>query len=87
MIDTSEKENHWKCPRCEEQVLYQNIRVCPKCEWSQEIEDLESENANLKTQVAGMQEALIWCGGSSDFSYPDGKARQGWEKIVVPFLP
>ena len=30
-------------------------------------------------------EALQWCSGSNDFQ-PDGQARVGWEKIVVPLI-
>ena len=29
--------------------------------------------------------ALQWCGGSSDFNV-GGKARRGWDKIVVPLI-
>ncbi len=29
--------------------------------------------------------ALAWCSASDDF-HPDGKAREGWEKIVKPLL-
>jgi hypothetical protein len=35
--------------------------------------------------VERYREALIWCSGSDDFS-PGGKAREGWEKMVLPLL-
>lgn len=31
------------------------------------------------------REALVWCSGSVDFG-PDGKAREGYDKIVRPLL-
>jgi hypothetical protein len=43
------------------------------------IGQIQEENEKLK-------EALIWCSGSEDFQYPEGKAREGWEKIVKPLL-
>lgn len=30
-------------------------------------------------------EALQWCGGSDDFQL-EGKARVGWEKMVLPLI-
>jgi len=30
-------------------------------------------------------DALRWCGGSADFQI-DGKARRGWNKIVIPLI-
>ena len=30
-------------------------------------------------------EALQWCGGSADFQI-EGKARKGWESIVIPLI-
>lgn len=40
----------------------------------------------VKEEIEKYKEALIWCSGSEDFQYPDGKARVGWEKIVQPLL-
>lgn len=31
-------------------------------------------------------ECLIWCGGSSDFAYPDGKASEGWQNTAIPAI-
>jgi Tfp pilus assembly ATPase PilU len=39
----------------------------------------------FKNEIAKYQEALQWCGGSDDFQV-EGKARKGWEKIVMPLL-
>jgi len=36
-------------------------------------------------QIKDLKEALQWCGGSEDFQLV-GKARKGWEKIVMPLL-
>ena len=38
------------------------------------------------SKVEKLRGALIWCGGSNDFAYPDGIARKGWEKTVIPLL-
>lgn len=35
--------------------------------------------------VKELLDALQWCGGSGDFS-PEGKAHEGWEKVVIPLL-
>jgi hypothetical protein len=40
----------------------------------------------LEQEASRYKEALIWCSGSEDFSYPNGKARKGWERIVKPLL-
>jgi hypothetical protein len=32
-----------------------------------------------------LEEALVWCSGSQDFA-PEGKAREGWEKLCAPLL-
>jgi hypothetical protein len=44
-----------------------------------------AKREGAREAVARYREALIWCGGSDDFS-PRGKAREGWEKIVLPLL-
>ena len=31
------------------------------------------------------REALMWCGGSGDFS-EEGQAREGWAKLVAPLI-
>lgn len=36
-------------------------------------------------EIEKLRDALIWCGGSMDFS-PGGQAREGWEKIVHPLI-
>jgi hypothetical protein len=41
--------------------------------------------AERRVVVERYREALIWCSGADDFA-PDGKAREGWEKIVKPLL-
>lgn len=46
------------------------------------IPELAQEIAKLLDQY---REALMWCSGSIDFA-PEGKARQGWLKIVQPLL-
>jgi hypothetical protein len=38
-----------------------------------------------QTTEERMREALIWMSGSEDFA-PEGKAREGFEKIVLPLL-
>jgi len=44
--------------------------------------ELAEEFANiLDLYIEGLQ----WCSGSADFA-PGGKARRGWNKIVVPLL-
>jgi hypothetical protein len=44
--------------------------------------DLATEFAKLLDDYI---EALVWCSGASDFA-PEGKAREGWEKIVAPLI-
>jgi len=39
----------------------------------------------LADRLLKARELLIWCGGASDFA-PEGKAREGWLRDVVPFL-
>lgn len=41
--------------------------------------------SNLKALLKKASEALTWCGGSPDFT-PEGQARIGWERIVIPIL-
>jgi len=43
------------------------------------------ERERIAKEVKRFREALIWCSGSDDFQ-EGGKAREGWLKIVVPFL-
>ena len=48
-------------------------------------QNLVIDASDVKGLIRKMQEALIWCGGSNDFS-PEGKAYKGWLKIVLPVL-
>ena len=36
-------------------------------------------------RVGKLEGALIWCSGSADFA-PEGKAREGWERIAQPLI-
>lgn len=36
-------------------------------------------------EIERLRDALIWCGGSQDFS-PGGIAREGWERVVHPLI-
>jgi hypothetical protein len=36
-------------------------------------------------EIDSLRDALLWCGGSSDFA-PEGKAHAGWLKIVGPLF-
>jgi hypothetical protein len=49
------------------------------------IAELRVEVDRLQTKVRAMQDALVWCSGSNDFS-PGGQARDGWLKLVAPLL-
>jgi hypothetical protein len=39
----------------------------------------------FEREIDKYKEALQWCGGSNDFQF-EGKARKGWEKIVMPLI-
>lgn len=39
----------------------------------------------LVARVVALEDALVWCSGSDDFA-PGGKAREGFERIVLPLL-
>jgi hypothetical protein len=41
--------------------------------------------AARETEISELIGALEWCSGSKDFA-PDGTARVGWEKVVVPLF-
>lgn len=41
--------------------------------------------AEKDAEIARLREALIWCGGSNDFS-EGGVAREGWLKVCTPLL-
>jgi hypothetical protein len=47
--------------------------------------DLPAPRPPEPDRTAALVEALIWCGGSQDFA-PDGVAREGWERVVLPLL-
>lgn len=49
------------------------------------IQTLEKENDALQQRLNAAIEALKWAGGSEDFG-PNGRAREGWEKLVAPVL-
>lgn len=49
------------------------------------ISVIKIDRKKAQEEVEKLKEALIWCGGSSDFQV-GGIARGGWEKIVVPLL-
>jgi hypothetical protein len=55
------------------------IRYCSDC-------GIEDEIHNYEDKLDKYKDALIWCSGSEDFQYPDGKARIGWEKLCMPLL-
>lgn len=46
---------------------------------------LQERVAELESLVNECFGALLWCGGSPDFS-PEGQAYQGWCTVVVPTL-
>lgn len=50
-----------------------------------ELARVKTELLKVKKDLARAREALVWCGGSADFS-PGGQARAGWEKLVQPIL-
>jgi len=50
------------------------------------VADLAAQLNAERGKVEKLREALIWCGGSNDFAYPNGIARKGWEKTVIPLL-
>jgi len=57
--------------------------------WKKEKEyekEIEKQRAEFVKKIDEYKEALIWCGGSDDFQYPNGKARKGWEKIVKTLI-
>lgn len=41
--------------------------------------------AGIERRLQFLENALVWCGGSSDFA-PGGKARKGWLKLCAPLL-
>lgn len=49
------------------------------------LSDVITERGLLDLQIRDLQEALIWMTGSDDFA-PGGKARVGFEKLVLPLL-
>jgi len=50
-----------------------------------EIEALLKQVEELEGKIEKYKEALIFCSGSSDFSW-EGKARIGWERLCEPLL-
>ena len=47
--------------------------------------ELSDRVAELESVMSDAYDALIWCGGSADFA-PEGQARLGWERVVIPVL-
>ncbi len=43
------------------------------------------EIATLRKRVEGLEGALVWCSGSSDFA-PGGIAEAGWNNVCRPLL-
>lgn len=61
---------------------------CCSDEDCREIARAHLLDAGLREAVEALErarEAMTWCGGSSDFS-PEGKAHEGWEKLVRPAI-
>ena len=49
------------------------------------LEEVEAQNAAMLKRIRKLEEALIWCSAATDFA-PEGKAREGFEKLVLPLL-
>ena len=47
-----------------------------------DVERLIVENMELINSVETLQEIVQWCGGADDFQ-EGGKARVGWEKVLL----
>ncbi len=54
-------------------------------ELTNELARVKIELAKVKKDLCRAKEALVWCGGSSDFA-PGGKAHAGWKKGVQAVL-
>jgi hypothetical protein len=83
--NTGRFPRYWRLnlPRRWRPIAY--VYCTPKPDPPGEGED-EMTKRQLKKRIEAMRDALIWCSGASDFDYPDGKARKGWEKVVRPLL-
>ena len=51
---------------------------------SAKVMDIELAEAFAEI-IDEYREALIWCGGSGDFS-EEGQAREGWAKMIAPLI-
>lgn len=71
-----------------ETIYQKTLRHLEQEGWGEEcgfVEDLQARNQQLEAALLEAKSALQWCGGSHDFS-PEGQARLGWERIVLPAL-
>ena len=59
---------------CENDPMWADHAEIPKA-WCKRAAD----------EIDLLREALIWCSGASDFA-PDGVARAGFEKLILPLL-
>ena len=44
-----------------------------------------SQQRRWETRIAELEDALIWCSGSTDFN-EGGQAREGWLRVCAPLL-
>ena len=73
-----------KCDECELDLMHE------KCDTKvafldAEVAALKSENAALRNRLHVAMDAIQWMSGSDDFAI-EGKAREGFVKMVLPLL-
>ena len=50
-----------------------------------QLEEAEAQCAAMRSYIDKLEDTLVWCTAADDFA-PNGKAREGFEKIVPPLL-
>jgi len=59
-----------------EQLFRENVQL------KKDNEQLREDNLMLVRDLEEQHSIIMWCGGSDDFSV-GGKARAGWEKVML----